>query len=459
MTTRADGARFWRSSLIVCAVLALIAIGLGAAGVARRPDLVSASIAVDRAVDIGGERLVLKARMPLAPVDPAQVSVTPAASFTVQTKESTVTVRFLGPLAYGTEYRVAIAGVRSQYTNTVADWSYTFGTSPTTLYTLIAHRGAGADDDTVVSNGDAGQTPLLAASEIEDYVVTRTLLVALTHPDADSSALVAVNREDGSNVEVKAPAVALLTGLSAAPDGSKFGYLASGQDGGRTYESTLFIADADNPAAPPVEVTAGDTPLAVLDWLFVPGANAVVVVNAQEQAFLIYLDGDTPPVPLGSLAQLVRFLPGSSTLMAEGAGKQVLLDLATGLTSDIENTPDPDKKTFVGRRSFLAVGDYLVEYNSFRRGGSGQGGESTRLTHVTRQGSTDLLTVEEDEGHLLNSGISPNGQFGWAVVLDPKAPLTDLFSGASDHATTLIFDLATGKQVASVAGSLPVWAH
>ena len=72
--------------------------------------------------------------------------------------------------------------------------------------------------------------------------------------------------------------------------------------------------------------------------------------------------------------------------------------------------------------------------------------------------ATDLLVVGERDGQLLNSGLSPNGQFAWAVVLDPDAPLSDLSSGASDNAETLIFDLATGKQVAAIPGSSPVWA-
>ncbi|MFT4297294.1 MAG: hypothetical protein QM582_17985 [Micropruina sp.] len=456
MTTRADSARFWRSSLIVCAVLALLAVGLGAAGVVRRPDLASASIAVDRAVGSAGERLVLKSRLPLAPLDAGQVTVTPAVPFTVQTRDSTVTVRFTWPLAYDTEYRVAVAGVRSQYTNTVSDWNHVFRTPPATLYTLIAHRGDGALDDTVVSEAHGERRTLLTAPGIEDYVLTREQVVAISHPDTESSALVAVSRSDGSRVEVAAPAVSLLTGLEAAPDGSKFGFLVTGEDGQRNYSSNLFIADAGNPAAPPVEVSAGGAALSVQDWRFVPGANAVVVATPQEQAFLIYLDGGTPPVPLGSLAQLIGFLPGSSLLMAEGSGKQLMLDLATGLSSEVESTRDPDKKTFAGRRSFLAVGDYLVEYNTFR-GGQGQGGVSTQLTHRTRTGSTELLTIKDGDGHLLNSGISPNGQFAWAVVLDSKAPLTDLYSGASDHATTMIFDLATGKKVGSAPGSSPVW--
>ena len=83
--------------------------------------------------------------------------------------------------------------------------------------------------------------------------------------------------------------------------------------------------------------------------------------------------------------------------------------------------------------------------------------QSSRV-NVTRAGTTDLLTVEDGQGQLLNSGLSPNGQFAWAVVLDPDAPLTDLSSGASDNARTVIFDLDTGKQLATVPGSTPVWA-
>lgn len=110
------GARFRRSSLILCAVLAMLALGLGAAGVVRPPSLVSASIAADRAVGTAGERLVMKGRIPVAPVEADQVTVTPAVPFTVQTSDSSVTLRFTAPLTYDTEYQVAIKGVRSQYT-------------------------------------------------------------------------------------------------------------------------------------------------------------------------------------------------------------------------------------------------------------------------------------------------------------------------------------------------------
>ncbi len=454
---RRGGVRFWRSSLMLCAVLALVAFGLGAAGVLRPPSLASASIAADRAVKTAGERLVLKGRIPVASVDADQVTVTPAVPFTVQSSESSVTLRFTGPLDYGTEYQVAVTGVRSQYTSTTADWHYSFGTPAVALYSLIAHRSDGVENDAVVSNEQGRTRALLSAPEIESYVATPGMLVAISQADPDSSALLAVDRTTGASLPAALPTAGLATELHAAPDGGKFGYVLTATDDASTYQSTLFIADSSDLAAPAVEVKAAGQPLAVREWLFVPGVDAVVVIDPQDQAFLIYLDGATPPVPLGSAGQLVGFLPGSSVLMAVAGGKEVLLDLASGLNAEVPKTPDPDKQTIAGRRSFRAVGDYLVEFNTIKKRGNGKG-VTTRLANVTRTGTTDLFTLADGQGQLLNSGLSPNGQFAWATVLVPDAPEEDQWSGASDRSTTKIFDLATGQQVASIPGSSPVWA-
>ncbi len=454
---RRSAARFWRTSLTLCAVLAVVALGLGAAGMMRPPSLASANIATDRAVETAGVRLVLKSRLPVASVQAEQVAVTPAVPFTVQSSESTVTLRFTVPLSYDTTYQVTVKGVSSQYTSTTADWTYSFSTPAATLYSLIAHRGDEAQDDTVVSNDEGRTSTLITAPGIEGYVATRQFLVAISHTDPDSSVLVAVDRKTGATVPIATPGTGLVTELNAAPDGGKFGYVFTATDIDGRYQNSLLVADPADLTAAPVEVTASGEPLAVREWRFVPGVDAVVVVTPQEQAFLVYLDGGTPPVPLGAIGQLIGFLPGSATLMAEGGGKQLLIDLASGLNADVPNTPDPDKRTFAGRRSFRAVDDYLVEFNTFTKQTGGTA-VTTRLAHVTRAGTTDLFTLADSQGQVLNSGLSPNGQFAWAAVLDPDAPLDDLSSGASDHATTWIYDLATGEQVARIPGSLPVWA-
>lgn len=459
MSTEAPSGQrdFWRVSLILCAVLAMVAVGLGAVGVVRGPDLAQASFAADRSVSAAGERLALRSRLPIDEVDAGQVSISPAVPFTLSTRDSTLSITFSAPLSYATHYHVRVSGVGSRYTDTSADWSYAFDTPQVTLYSLIAHRD-GVTDDTVVTGGDAPRT-LLSAPGIDAYIATRRHVVAVSHADADSSELVAVGREDATRVAVRAPKVPLITELGVSPDGSRFGYLVTGTDAETrdSYEGALFIADAADLDAAPTQVQAGGGPLAVQEWLFVPGVNAVVVVTPQEKAFLIYLDGGTAPVPLGTVAQLVGFLPGSTMLLAQAGGKQVMLDLARGRTTDVAGTADPAEDTFAGRRAFRAPDDYLAEFNQFRRSGNTTA-ITTRLTHVVGDRATDLLVVGERDGQLLNSGLSPNGQFAWAVVLDPDAPLSDLSSGASDNAETVIFDLATGKQVAAIPGSSPVWA-
>jgi hypothetical protein len=449
---------FWRLGLILCAVLAVVAAGLGAAGVVRGPDLVQTTIATDRAVSAAGERLVLRSRLPILDVAAEQVTISPAVPFTLATRDATLTLTFSAPLAYATSYTIGVRGVRSRYTDTSADWSHRFDTPPAQLYSLIAHRGEVADDTIVTGGADAPRT-VLAAPGIDAYVATRRHLVAVSHPDPDSSELVAVDRSDGTPAAVRAPKVPLLTELGAAPDGSRIGYLATGTDADTQdrYEGTLFVADAADLGAAPTEVRAGGGPLAVQEWQFVPGVNAVVVVTPQEKAFLIYLDGGTAPVALGSVAQLVGFLPGSTMLLAQSGGKQVMLDLARGRSTDIATTADPAEDTFAGRRAFRTPDDYLAEFNQFKRSGNTTV-MTTRLTHVVGGRAGELLVLGPRDGQLLNGGLSPNGQFAWAAVLDPDAPLTDLSSGASDNATTRIFDLATGAQVASVPGSSPVWA-
>lgn len=450
---RRDG--FWRLAVVLCSVLAVIAVGLGAAGWARNPDLAGVTFAPDRAVAAAGQRLVLASKLPLAEVDPAQVSVTPAVPFTQTQRESSLSLRFAVPLAYDTAYEVRVTGARSRHTGTTADWVHTFRTPPATRYTLIAHRGDQAPADTVVTEGNPEPRTMLTAPGIDSFVATRQHLVAVARPEGQPAQLVAVTRPEGAPATVGAPRVPLITELVAAPDGGSFGYLVSGPDAdsGREYESILFIQDATALDRPAVEVTAGGQPMSVQEWLFVPGVNAVVVSTAQEQGFLIYLDGATAPVPLGRLSQLVGFLPGSATLHGVASGRQVMIDLAGGRTADVVETADPDKNTFAGRRSFRATDDYLVEYNRFS-----DAGLTTRLDHVTAAGSTTLLTVGPGKGQLLNSGLSPNGQFAWAVVLAEGAPISDLSSGASNRAVVRVFDLATGREVATLPGSTPVWA-
>lgn len=455
-----DLRQFWRLGLIICSTLALLAATLGAVGVLRGPTLAGVTFAADRAVATAGTRLVLKARQPLSEVAATQVTITPTAPFTVETRDSALTLRFSTPLSYGTDYTVTVTLVRSQYTGQTADWQYRFATPSATVYSLVAHRtDGGARDDSIVTGEKDSERQVLSAPGIAEYTATKDHVVAISHTNDQSSDLLAVRRVDDVPVTVQVPHVPALAVLRASWDGSRFGYTATGTDdaSGTRYDNTLFVQDDNDLARAPIEISNGGKPLAVQDWLFVPGVAAIVALSIEGQAYLIYLDSDANSVALGSLAQLVRFLPGTTSLVAETGGKQVLIDLAGGTTSTIDTAADASSSNLAGQTTLLGTDDYVAEYNQIEHSG-GQQRIITRLIRVTAGRRTVLAELGPERGQVLNSGTSRNGQFAWVVILDPDAPLEDLTSGASDQATTLIYDLNTGTQVATLPGSTPIWA-
>jgi len=88
MTTDSSARGFWTLAFGLAGALALVAGILGVMGARRGPDLVDATLAVERAVAAGGQQLVLRGRQPLDAVTADQVSITPAADFTVESRDA-----------------------------------------------------------------------------------------------------------------------------------------------------------------------------------------------------------------------------------------------------------------------------------------------------------------------------------------------------------------------------------
>ncbi len=458
--TGADPRRFWRLALVVCGTLALAAATLGTVGALRGPTLSGATLAVDRTVTSAGTQLTLQSRQPIDKVTSGQVCVTPAAAVSVSSRDNTVTIRFDTTLAYATGYTVTVTGIRSPYTGRTADWHYGFTTPAATLYSLLAHRSeSNQPDDEVVTGPVGASTTVLTAPGIDEYTVTRRYVVAISHPDDQTSNLVITDRDTGAVVsDEHAPQVPALALLQTSSDGTRFGYSANGTDSatGTQNDNTLYIQDATDLTHPPVPITDAGQPLAVQDWRFVPGVSAVVVLDLTGQAFLVYLDSDTKPVPLGSLAQLVGFTPGSPSLVAENGGKTVLLDLTAGTHTTIPRGSETDDN-FNGRVTLIGPDDYVAENVEVHRSKDSTR-VVTRLVRVTAGHRTLLAGFPPEKGQVLDSGISPNGQYAWAATLSPDAPVDELTSGASSHATTTVVQATTGQLVTTVPGFDPAWA-
>ena len=96
---------------IVVAVLAVVGFAGAAVTTVQGPRATRVSVDPDAATRNAGARLIFTTTQSLAEVTPDQVTVSPAAAFTVDTSGRSVGVRFALPLWDDTEYTVTIRDV------------------------------------------------------------------------------------------------------------------------------------------------------------------------------------------------------------------------------------------------------------------------------------------------------------------------------------------------------------
>ena len=181
---------------IVVALLAVVGFAGAAVTTVQGPRATRVSVDPDAATRNAGARLIFTTTQSLAEVTPDQVTVSPAAAFTVDTSGRSVGVRFALPLWDDTEYTVTIrdvAGVGGGASTTLTE---TFATPK--LETYILQRGGGGD--TVFRTdleGDAA-VPVYTAPQIEDFRATSSHLVISTIDEDDHSHLVVTDQPAAS---------------------------------------------------------------------------------------------------------------------------------------------------------------------------------------------------------------------------------------------------------------------
>ena len=462
MTSSPSTRGFWTLSLILVGVLAIAATALGFVGAGRGPDLVSASITLERTVVAGSQPLVLSGRQPLEEVAPEQVTITPATEFTVETRDAQIVVRFLRPLAYGTEYTVTIADVRSRHTHVSTQWQHSFATPGYAVYSLVT-RGPGtfgADDQVVRTTPGGDAVAVLATPGIEDFTVVDGAVVAVVrHSDLETQ-LVASAGADADLMTLETPEGTALGLLQGSAEQRMIGYTAVGAatEGERFYDNTLFLQDMADVSQPPVEITRPDgSELIVIDWGFVPGTRSLVVQDEENQ---FYLKGFAPAAaltPLGSHDQLLGFLPGTPTLVVLKGTDEAMLDLALGRSTPLPPPGDAgDTDLLAGERTMISPTEWVQQFDEISYENDAAYIIS-RLEHTRDGNRATVATVPPDLGRLLATGVSGNGQYAWTQVLDVEAPRDDLTSGATDNTITVVIDLATGESRFAVPGAHPLW--
>ena len=457
------GARgFWTLGFALAGVLAVIAALLGFLGASRGPELGSATIAVDRAVAAGGQPLVLQGRQPLEEVQPSQVTVTPAAEFSVETNEAQVVLRFSRPLAYATEYTVTVADVQSRHTHAASQWTHSFTTPGYAVYSLVT-RGPGAfgPDDQVLRTEPGGDpVPVLTTPGIEEYTVAGGLVVAVVRESDLETRLVASAGPDADLVTLETPPGTAIGLLAGSAEQGMVGYTLVGAEaeGERFYDNVLFLQDVTDLAQPPHEVTQADgKELRVIDWAFVPGTRSLVLQDEEGQLFLTGLAPGSALTPLGSHDQLLGFLPGTATLVVMKGTDEIMLDLALGKTTALPPPGDAgDTDVLAGERTMISPAEWVQRFDDIAYLDD-VAVITSRLQHTLDGVATTVATVPPDLGRLLATGVSGNGQYAWTQILDVGAPRDDLVSGATDTSVTVGIDLATGESLFAVPGAQPLW--
>jgi hypothetical protein len=414
---------FVLSFTMVIAALAVLGLAGAAGTAATGPRVTSAEVDPASAVEASGSRVILTTSASLQEVDASQVTVSPAAAFTVDTSGRSVGVRFALPLHDDTEYTVAIADVHSLGGGPSATLTTTFHTPPIAVY-LLQRTPSG---DTIYRAGLAGgdAVPVFRHEHIEDFRATSAHLV-VSVVDGEEAALIVTDLEGGSQRPLALPAGGIITSLQSADRGELIGYTFTDTDlsdaSGR--ESALFTASLKESAADsaPTEVRVAGADPRVAEWRFVPDTDSILLLAFDGSLLLTGSSGEAATA-LGSALSIDGVARGSATVGSDAAPRAIVtradgIDVVDLADASVEPLVQPD--TDLGRRGrVLPVpgGGTIRTSTSADESGALTG---TTIAYVADDGASRVLERVAATDAVLHTCVSPSGRYA-AVLIAPDA--------------------------------------
>lgn len=406
---------FATSFAVVVVVLALVGLGGAALTTAQGPRLTAVQLDERAAVAASGSRILFTTTQSLAEVAPEQVTVSPAAAFTVDTAGRTVGVRFALPLWDDTEYTVTIAGVTGLGGGPAATITETFTTPPLEVYLL--QRGEG--EDTVfrtVLAGDAA-VPVFTAPHIEDFRATSGHLVIATRDDEDLSELIVTGLDGTDPRALPLPGDGMVTNLQSADRGDLIGYTFTDADigpaGGRESILHTVSLGAGREDEPPVPITIEGGDSRVEDWRFVPGTDRALLLTFDGALTLASATGGEA-VALGNAVVIHGIARGSTQALVERVDGLAQIDLATAAEERLAPTaPDLGQPGAVtplpgDSGATLRVLAHLEGFTVL----------STDVAVVDAGGAARTVFTVAPQDTLLQTCVSPSGRYA-ALLIAP----------------------------------------
>lgn len=437
-STDSPRSSFTRALAFTIAALVVLCGVFLALGYFQGPKLEGAQVDTSSVIQRPGQQLRLFANQPVASITADQVTVTPAAEFTVETSGDIIAVQFASALRYATRYEVRVDGVTGIYTPQGSTLAHSFFTASPPVY-VLDHRDTG---DEIVHAGlrNEERSVVYSAPGITDFVALGKTLVVATADAAGSSSLDLVSLDSpGIAQRLALPHPGTVADLSVAASGTTIGFTLD--DGSSDFGVPLYSMDLLS-GAPATAVTGLDgSPLRVLGWQFVPLSTALVALTSDST--LVLIDGASV-LPLGQYRELLSVSGDGTTALVTNAVGTLSVDLATGTSTDVPLRELGSRPTFLG--TAVQAGDGIVIAKAVLGDDAGADYLSVIL-RFTDGTPTVLFETPPGGGAIESFSVSPNGQYVAVVVSDPT----------TDASTTSVVDAATGLVAASFEGAELHW--
>lgn len=454
-------AAFRASFIGTVTVLAVLCGVFLTLGYLQGPKLSDARVDAGLAVAQSGQQLRFFADQPVAEVVPEQVTITPAARYSVLTAGDLVAVQFDERLRYGTTYTVEVSGVTSESTGMTSTLRYEFTTASPPLHFLDRAPVSGEGDDAIVRTSIAtnDREVLYSAPAIQDYAVLENSLVVATALPDGTSALTLVSLADGTTESIRMPQPARIESLQAAASVPLIGFTVTseGEEGEREFDDTLFTIDlATSRSVEPVTALGG-SPMTVLAWQFMPDGALLVAQQRDQSVSLIDPASPGTATPLGTFSDLGRVsVDGSSMAVTDPFGP-VVVSLADLSERRLEQSPLAGEQPIGGELQMLADGSRVQQAVIFD---ATSGRYSSLLIADNGAEARILFRTVNDAGSIEGFSVSPNGQYV-AVEVVPSAIDSESDGNPVDprpsSLTTVFVDIASGEIVKTVEGFATRW--
>ncbi|MCK2034817.1 hypothetical protein KZC51_01600 [Microbacterium sp. SSW1-49] len=453
-TRTSSSRRFVLTLAAVLGVLVLVGTGFGIVSLMQGPRVTNVQSDAAQAIESSGSRVILTANQSLAAIDPAQVTVEPAAPFTVDASGRSIGIRFTVPLDDDTEYTIRVSDVVGAGGGPKTDLTTTVTTPPSSFFLL--RRDVDGEDKIFRTDLTGDGSVVFSADKINDFRATSTQLVVAVEEDEGSKLLV-MNRDGSDPRELELPGVGYVRAVQVSERGGLVGYSYSDRQLSDTEgRASVLVTQSLKGDDKPQVIEVADKEASVFAWQFVPDSAAVLFLDFDGALSLVDRSSDAGVQSLGLAANIQGVSRGTYTAIVERLdGTVVELNLTDGSEVPLAAS-DPDYGTATTITPF--PGGTLRHVVARNENGIPTG---QAIIRVGDDGAAEPLVEVAATDSILQACASPSGQYA-AVVIAPDLannPYDEMLLPLPQNMETHLLDLRTGKEIVALTGFDLSWCQ